>query len=412
MSGRKYFGLLFQRIKRIFPTVFVITFILLSLILIFCSAVLNKYNNSSDKQKVKIGLVGNVDGSYMDIGFTAVKNLDASRYTVEFIEMNEDVAKKQTLNGSIVGYIKIPDGLISSVEVGDDVKVEFITKNNTSSFGAYIINEIAHIGSDIVMQTQSAVFTVGDIAVEKGRSDDVELMDNLSVKYILQALNRSNIAEVVNLGISDRLSIGGYYLCGMIILFLMLWGISCCEYLFKNDFTLRKILYSNNIKATKQVACEYIVYFLFTVLMMFMSFSLVTYLSSVMNIGIKEIKNIVFADSAVFLFKCIPVILLFTSIHFILYELFNNRITVITVQIVFILIFGYISGCFYPSYFFPQTLQKIAAVLPVGVGFGYVKQCLGSNLSVETMLLTVLYSVLFFVAVIIIRRYRIVGDAE
>lgn len=408
MTAWKYFVTLLKRIRNLFPIIFCITALLAVTLAYVGSTVLDSLSNSEERQKVRIGVVGNVEGTYMDIGFSAIKHLDTSRFSVDLVETDEKDARKQILDGQMIGYVKIPDTLIYDMSCGNKCEIEFFTKNNASGFGSTVITEIAKTDSQLILKTQGAIFAAGDIARENGIKNNGSFMDELSIKYITLVLGRSDFADVEILGISDKLSLSEYYVCGAIVLFMLLWGISCCELLFKDDATMHKLLCKNNINPLRQFLCEYGVYLIATTAMLALVFIIGA--EPLAKNGITE--SVGMYEAVRYLTVCIPAIMLFTSFQMLVYECISSRVAVITFQVVFAIIFGYLSGCFYPEYFFPETMQKIMNVLPVGVGFSYFKEAMNTGVSSVTALLTLGYCIAFSAFTVMARKIKTAGDGQ
>ena len=68
--------------------------------------------------------------------------------------------------------------------------------------------------------------------------------------------------------------------------------------------------------------------------------------------------------------------------------------------------------CFYPNYFFPDIIQQIAEILPVGVAFSYMRESLSNKPKIITSLLVFVYIFMFAYLIVDVKKYRIEGDAK
>ena len=84
-----YFLSQLKRIKRVLPAIMIMTLLLVGCILLIAGGMLQSDSSSEKKQKVQVGLVGDISGSYLGFGITALQHLDSSRFAIEFIEMEE-----------------------------------------------------------------------------------------------------------------------------------------------------------------------------------------------------------------------------------------------------------------------------------------------------------------------------------
>ncbi|MBQ2206585.1 MAG: hypothetical protein II413_05205 [Treponema sp.] len=91
-------------------------------LMIFCMAgalFYAKFSSSSNKSeysKIKIGLVGNDEGKYFQMGIYAMEHMDNFRFSVAFTQLEtEEEAKKMLYSGELNLYAVIPDGFIDSI---------------------------------------------------------------------------------------------------------------------------------------------------------------------------------------------------------------------------------------------------------------------------------------------------------
>ncbi len=241
-------------------------------------------------------------------------------------------------------------------------------------------------------------------------SDLREKTNRINVEYVETILKRSEVYDHKVLGITDKLSLGGYYICGAIVFFMLLWGISCNSFLMKKDYSLEKLLASRGQTARSQVKGETIAYFTVTFCTLLL-FSVIAgaFLQDI-NTDIIELDRSLLIDYVMFVVKITPVILMLCAFHKMIHELINDVVGVLLFQFLFAIITGYVCGCFYPDYFFPETLQHMGAALPTGIAFGYMKQCMSDSVSGMVWLGVVFYTVLFMTLTIALRKRRMAGD--
>ena len=69
----------------------------------------------------------------------------------------------------------------------------------------------------------------------------------------------------------------------------------------------------------------------------------------------------------------IPVL---AAMHFFLYQLTGNLIGGVLLGFCVYMGLGYLSGCFYPLSFFPETVREVSNVLPPGLIMEYIQDLL------------------------------------
>ena len=409
MNRKAYLGFWLKRTAKIYPVIFIITVITLFVIGIATAALLK--SDSDEKTRIKIGLVGETEDSYLNIGLTALENLDSSRYSVEFVKKTEDEAKKDLEAHNISGYIYIPKNFVKDIFYGRNTPATYVMSDKLTGFESVMVSEIAMCISDIVLNSQNSIYGMQLLAFDYDKTHDLDKkITAMNMSYIEKIISRENMFFVEEMGVADSVTMGGYYIAGIILFFLLIWGISCNKLFLKNDLSMSRVLSSRGIKSFQQILCEYIGFFLATFLT-FLLFSIVFgVIVDVNDFGVYELKNADVLSSVGFIFKIIPVILMITGMEMMIYEITGGTVNSIILQFIVAIALAYLSGCFYPNTFFPESVQKFSEILPSGVGFSYIRKSMsGSNLSKE-LLWSGVYFVVFFLTTVIARKYRTEGD--
>jgi len=413
MKKRMYFTLVQKRALKLYPRIMLVAILLVFSLVLSCAVLVNKNNSSEAKQKIRVGIVGDSTDSYLGVGVDILTEIDVSKYSIDFIRTDEQSAKKEVLSGKMSGYVVIPDEFIESVVYAENIPITYVTSDSPTGFGSIMMEEIGTIISDMIIGAQNAILGMQAVARETGNADDLsEKTVDLNIEYIDNILGRSDAYTVEYVGIADKLSLGAYLACGIIMLLLLLWGIVCNSLLSKKDRSFDTLLYSKGQTVFSQVMSEVVSYFL-VMLVSFLIFSVIAgSVFQYVQTGIGEVDKAHLIDYPGFILKIIPVLFMVSALHVLFYDLISGEVGVILFQFLFALGTGYISGCLYPSYFFPITLQKTAGVLPTGVGVSYLRQTMAGDLSQKPLLSVLAYTVLFLVLAFVARRYRMAGDRE
>ena len=83
-------------------------------------------NSSTDHTKLKIGVVGEIENSYLEYGITALQSMDSTRYIVELTEVNEDEATSMVKKGELT----VEQGKVLNKELKHNLKNTI--KNNVN----------------------------------------------------------------------------------------------------------------------------------------------------------------------------------------------------------------------------------------------------------------------------------------
>lgn len=403
-----YFYLQLKRSARFFFFVLIIS-------LAFClalSCILNSLidmDTSSDRnRKLSIGIVGDTSESYLGFGIATIQSMDSSRYSVELLELEEEEAKKKLIRGEISAYLIIPENFVESAITGKIISVPYVTTAASADIATLFKDEILEVVSHIFVESQKGIY-----ALQNGLNDHYgnyswDLIDQLSVEYFSLILNRSCMFETEIVGVSDGLPFSGYMFCGLLVLLMMLCGIPCSSLLIKTDMALPKLLNANRQNAWMQVCGEYFAYFL----MMLLNFTVILGVTlgvigsnASLIFGIEEIS---FGWFISLILHLIPVVFAITALQFFLYELSSGIAAGVLLQFLATIGLAYVSGCFYPINFFPESIQLISRVIPLSIARSYLSGFISGDFqSADLVGLLVCFAILFNAAALI-RRARMI----
>ena len=91
---KNYLSLQLKRQIKLLPLVLGVTLVLFVGISTILTMLINSFNSDEDQQMFKIAITGDTDDEYISLGLAAVQTIDDTRFTLEFLELEEDEAKK------------------------------------------------------------------------------------------------------------------------------------------------------------------------------------------------------------------------------------------------------------------------------------------------------------------------------
>ena len=403
-----YFLAQLKRIRQAFPFIIVMTLLLTGCVTLLAFSLQEADAASGKKQKVKIGLVGDTSDNYLGFGVMALQKLDSSRYAIDFLEMTEDEAKRNLSSGDISAYLIIPEGFVEAFDRGEDVQITYATANDTAGVAAVLMNELVDVISDVLTQSQNAIYGTWRL-LERENADESwgEATDRLYLRFVNMFLNRTVFYRVILLGISDNLSLKSYYFVAIMILFMLLWGITCSTLFVKRDVSLARFLKARGQSVAGQVGAEYLAYFLLMTGNMFLMILPVETVFHLTGLQVPEWEAAPVRGIFLFLVKMLPVAALLAGLQFFLYELITDMISGILLQFMAGISLAYLSGCIFPVSFFPESIQKLAPLLPSGAAMQYGTKCMQGLFPVKEMGIMLLYLLLFLGLAAAVRERRI-----
>ena len=411
MKKMRYLRLQIKRGAKLYPAVLLITVI--TLLAVGLTAAVLLANNAADtnKQKTYIGVVNQSGESYVDAGLFALRNLDNARFSFEFIDMEEAEARQKLERQEIAGYVILPEGYVNAIHYGRNIPATYVTIKRTTGFGSVLTGELTELISGIVTETQAAIYSMEDVAVDYGENVDLNAaVDRMNLVYLDAFSNRAQTYRLDILGIKDSVSMPGYYICGMMTFFLFLWGIAYGRLLTKRDYALYRVMAMGKYRAFSQVVAEYSAFFLFTLLTMGLLVIGGCIVLATKDIGVAELRQLYAGDGIRLTFYMIPVIWMIGLFQMAIYELVSGTVGAVLAQFFVALGCAYVSGFFYPSYFFPEGMKRLGEWLPSGVGFSYLRKSLTHTLSFGDGLLPLLYAACFLLLTVYVRQRKIRGS--
>lgn len=358
------------------PRVAVFTLILLLVAGVLCTVLLAENTNSEKNALLKVGITGDLENTYLQLGILAVKEFDSSNTYVEFISMEEEDAVKGLKSGELAGYLFVPDTFMDAVLHGGKIELTYVSKNSPVGIGPLLTNEIVQVASDLIGESLTGVIAVQRAAKEYGLTDDMnELVEEINIRYVSYVLDRDDLYEVEYIGVHNGLSFAGYYVCGILFLLILLMGITCAPMMVRDNSSLVRLSRARGIGIFRQIVSEFLGFALSPVMVTGVILLVLSILSQVMVLPIPELENL----SASIVWEMIPVISMLLAMQMLLYECTSDIIAGVILQFVAAVGLAYISGCFYPPYFFPEGVQTAARWLPGGVAMEYIGGILNGN---------------------------------
>lgn len=389
---RRYLIAQCKRIIKLFPALLAATAVLVCCLGVLAAVLLQADAGQERKQMVEIGLVGSTEGSYLGFGIHALQSIDSSRFAIDFLELeSEETAKRALEKGELSAYVLIPDDFVENLVNGNNVPATYVTSAGAAGIGSMVMNEMAQVISDVITESQNAVYSTQRLLREQGRQDIYrEATDRLYLRFLDLILGRELIYELELTGVSGGLSMMEYYICGISLLFLLFWGIAAVPLLGSRNAAASKLLCVKGLSAGRQILAEYLSY----IVLLYGCFLVAAGLFAVNALG--------------WLLGMLPVVLLFAAMQLLVYEWIPDLVTAVLAQFLITVGLGYLSGCFYPITFFPAEIQLLAPLLPTGAAMRYSGKLLTGQAFWGELTVMGLYGAGCLSLAILIRKRRIV----
>ncbi len=391
----KYFSAQLKRVLRYLPFAVVMSLLLVTIFSLFALRFIDDDSASEDKQIIKIGMVGDTSSTFLGVGIELIKEADSSNMMLSLETMSESNARAMLNAGKISAYIVVPEGFVDAATHGDVMQLDFVTSDVSGGITAVFKEEILTAISQMLVHSQKGIYAMQDLVLSNGlREDYGKNTDELFLRYFNLIFKRPSVLRLDVLGISDGVDLVTYLLCGLSIFCLSLFGIQYCPLYVRTDHSLGRLAASRGFSVWKQTVYELLAY-LFAVLV-----TCVCVFSVLPMIG-----AVSFGSALRFFAFSIPAVVLVAVLQFFAFTVADNVAGGATFQFFGAVILSYVCGCIYPISFFPEALQLIGNVLPLGVIRKYIVSVVCGTFDVSSAVTIAIYSVFLIIAAIAV-NYR------
>ena len=391
----KYFGAQIKRLWRLLPLVFCVMALLFASVYLIYQGLVTQWSESDELKKLSVAIVGTTD-PMLQAGIDAMAFLDASNMSLEFISMDEQTAKQKLQKGDISAYVVFPDDFLNRALQGVIEPIRFISAPGSENILSLVKDELTASLANILLTSEYGAFAMGDALKDLGYDGrfQTDHMNNMAYTFIAQVLQRDSVYSVEELGISGGLKFDEYMICGLSVVFLFLMTLPFVSVFVKEEPTMERLLKSRGVGAISQTVCELGAYILFLLLL---SALLLPVYSAFSLKGILHL---------------IPLVFCIGTVSYLIYNLSRDLVSGVLLQMVVAVAMCFVSGCFYPVYFFPLSVQNMAKFLPAAVAREHLSVLLTQQEPTGSGLILAATGAVCLVLCLLIRHLRIKGVKE
>lgn len=403
---KTYLLLQLKRVAKLFPYVLVVALILFGALLTVFHAVLQKLadDDAQNALRVRVAVTGDTNYPYFDLWMSAVRNFDTSQYAIDIVKMEEDQAESALEAGSLAAYVVLPDNFIEEALCGRIKTITYVTTSGAVDTMSLFKDEVTEVISSILAESQKGVYGIANALDNTGHEDvSYEKLNELNLKYIDLILDRSELYHVEPVAAEgDDVPLQIYLFSGITVLFVFLTALPYALLYIKKDRSLHRTLAARGFSPLRQLLCEYAAYAIAVQCLFVLVLAVLSQVNADSLYGIPGGLRLL--RFAVELF---PVILTVAACGFLVFELSEDLVSGLLCYFFLTLALCYVSGCLYPLYAFPETVQRAAVYLPTALAREYVTACLTGNTVSASLPGVLLYAVLFVAAAVGVRRGRL-----
>lgn len=392
----KYFNAQMKRLWHLLPLVFCVMALLFGSIYLIFQGVVSQWEQSDSLKRVSIAMVGSNEDPILQAGIDAISSIDSSNLSVAFISMDEQTAKEKLAAGDISAYAVFPEDFLNKALQGTIEPIRFVSAAGSENVLSLVKDELTSALASILLSSECASYAVGDYFVDLGYNSRIQYdhINSLAITFVAQVLERDNIYTVEELGIAGGLKFDEYILSGLSVVFLFLMTLPFVSVFVKDEPTMERLLKSRGVGAVAQTVCELGAYILYLLLLSALLIPL---------IGSFSLRSIL---------HMLPVVFCIGSISYLLYNLSRDLVSGVLLQMVVAVALCFISGCFYPVYFFPISVQKMAEYLPAAIAREHISLLITQEEGTGSAAALFAAGLAFALISLLIRYWRIKGGKE
>jgi|GEM_PF-926680 len=400
---RRYTVVQLKRAVRFFPYVLLVTVILLIGLSLLLSGMVAKDGEKDENRLFRIGVVGDMENRFLQMGMTAMQNLDETRFAMEFVPVPEEEAKAALATGEVSAYVVFPESFIEKMLRGQVDPITFVTTTQSQDVTALFKNEITRVVTDMVIASQKGTYGIGDALRDNGYGSLANRhVNQSSLRYVDVILSRHDALAVEEQGVSGGLSTVAYYVCSLAVLLLMLAGLPFACLYCRRDGALSSLLLSKGLSCTRQLMAEYLSHLL----------SLWALLS-VLSLGVGALLALVTLPGVTLALvislylALLPVLAMVAAFDMLVFEVAGQIIGGVLSHFFITLGLAYISGCFYPLYAFPPVVQTVARLLPIHLARQHLGGVFTEDTSLVNLAFVLVYAVGFLAAALLVKWCKV-----
>ena len=354
---------------------------------------------NKSQSRIGVGIVGNIENKYMKLGVEMLNNMDASRFSIKFINMDETAAKKSLKAGEIIGYFKIDKDFIEALEKGENRPVEYISSG--AGMISALSKEVASVFSTLLVNSERAIYATDNYLIDHPQVYNRERANTeFNIELLKNVMSRGKIYDVKSIDTVSGLSDTDNYICGMSVLFMMLTGLGLGGLLCEKNESLLRVLKSRGLSYGDSLIADMFVISLYIILTVLIFTGGMALTGAILPGNYNSVNLFEYCKDIVFLS------VMFASMHLFIYEIIYKRVVAVLAELLLSISLGYIGGCIYPISFFPDIMRKLSIFLPSGAGIQVLSDGMGYSVDIFCFIIILLYSILFIGGVYALRNKR------
>ena len=400
-----YFGLELKMMIKKIPQIILGLIAFVLIIMTVAGTGIIALNKSGDKSFdiIRVGVVGDINDRYTKVAIEAIKEMKSlnKSFEFEFYKKEADAQKKLESDNLDILFV-VPDEYVEGFMHGENKKVEVRFSKGDTEVSYYVVTDMSYFVSTVVTESERNIYTLQDYYRAHEKDESYDSWYELNKRYFTETLTRADAFKGEQVSATDDLSFEKYYLCNGTILLFLLLGMVCSGIFRDKNETLDKKLNVAGIGYSKRLLSRLVSFIIvFEILYILYISILIPAVMTGNATALGDTGTLV----TTMLSGLLIIIPICTFILFV-YELTGSRVMGVFGLFVLILLFGLLSGTFYPLWFMPKKIIDISDIWLFKIMFNFMKGCLLGKFEVLQVLFMGLYEVGMISVLVLVNRMK------
>lgn len=342
--------------------------------------------------KFQVGIIMEDDSKLADTVADAILGMRTVSENVDITFTSKNEAIGMLKNGKIIAAIHIPKDTANNIIDGTNTPITIIFPEN-SGFEAVIIKELADSITAMLSSAQAGIYSIYDFYADKEADDHIDdALLRMNLKYINIAATGNKMFDKTIVTASGSIPLMTYYICGALVLFILLFGINCFSSILGiSDYTSKRLSLSGT-----------------PLILQGLSTYISTALGQLIAIGIiatpsffimKMFKLKLEGPAIAALILTIPIFILVSSAYVYLISSITDHVTgQIMITFFSTIIMCFISGCFIPTAMLPDILKLISKFMPAYYMISFSSSFLSGSFNIQSLVGCLIFSIILFLS--------------
>lgn len=344
----------------------------------------------SSENKFPVGIIMEDESKLAKTVSDALLNMRAVNENLDIKFTEKETAIEMLKDGEIIAAIHIPEDTAHNIVTGTNTPMTIIFPEN-SGFEAVIIKELADSVTTMLGSAQAGIYSIYDFYNENETADHIDdALLRMNLKYINIAATGNGMFDKTVVTATGSVPLMTYYICGALVLFILLFGINCFNCRLSLSSYSSKRLSLSGTSLIGQGLSSYIS----TALGQLTAIAIV----ATPAVFIMKMFKLKLEGPAVMgLILTIPIFILISSAFVYLISSITEYVTgQIMITFFVTIIMCFISGCFIPTAMLPDILKIISKFMPAYYMINFSSSFLSGSFDVNSLIISLGFAIILF----------------